>query len=317
MVAVAVIDDYQQAAQAYGTWSQLPPDVEVSYFGDHLVDLDAQVARLAPFEVIVATRERTRFGRDLLSRLPNLRLLISTGMGTAHIDVPATHELGITVSGTTGSGGGPVELTWALILELTRSVAAEDAAVRAGAWGQSVPLDLNGATLGLAGLGRLGSRVGAIGLGFGMRVIAWSQNLDADTARAQGVEPVDKATLMAESDVLSVHLQLSDRSRGTFGAADLALMKPTALLINTARGPIVDEPALVAALQERRIGGAGLDVFDTEPLPGDHHLRSTPNTVLSPHIGYVSQRGYTLFYSQAADDVAAWLAGAPLRVLNP
>jgi phosphoglycerate dehydrogenase-like enzyme len=254
--------------------------------------------------------------RELLTRLPALRLLVSTGMGTAHIDVPATRELGIVVSGTAGSAGVPVEMTWALVLELVRGAAGQDQAVHAGEWGTTVPLDLTGATLGLAGLGRLGRRVGAVGAAFGMDVIAWSQNLTPEAAAAGGARAVDKATLMRESDVLSVHLVLSDRTRGLFGAADLALLKPTAYLVNTSRGPIIDEAALVEVLQSQRIAGAGLDVFDIEPLPADHPLRSTPRTVLSPHVGYVSQRAYDAFYGQAAEDVAAFLAGAPIRVLN-
>ena len=316
MVAVAVLDDYQGAVARFGPWADLPDSVAVTYFTDHLAQLDDLVARLEPFEVIVATRERTRFPRELLARLPKLRLLISTGMGVAHIDVPATQELGILVSGTAGGAGGPVELTWALILELTRGVAAQDAALRAGAWGTTVPRDLAGSTLGLLGLGRLGSKVAAVGLALGMRVIAWSQNLDPADARSRGAEWVDKETLLRDSDVLSVHVQLSDRTRGLIGASDLALMQPSAYLINTARGPIVDEPALVDALNRGQIAGAGLDVFDIEPLPVGHPLRATPNTLLSPHVGYVSISGYTVFYTQAVEDIAAYLDGEPLRLLN-
>lgn len=318
MLRIAVIDDFQRAAAGFMPWANLADGaVEVTYFHDHLRDADALVERLAPFDALIVTRERTRFPRELLTRLPALRLLVSTGMGTAHIDVAATHELGIVVSGTAGGGRVPIEMTWALILELVRGTAAQDAAVRGGAWGTSVPMDLSGATLGLAGLGRLGRQVAAVGAAFGMDIVAWSQNLTPEAAAEGGARWVDKQTLMRESDVLSVHLVLSDRSRGLFGAADLALMKPTAYLVNTSRGPIIDEAALVDVLRGERIAGAGLDVFDIEPLPADHPLRSTPRTVLSPHVGYVSQLAYRAFYGQAVEDVAAFLSGTPVRVLNP
>jgi phosphoglycerate dehydrogenase-like enzyme len=316
-LTVAVLDDYQHAARAFGPWESLGPDAEITWFHDHVDDLDALAARLAPFEAIVAMRERTRFPRALLERLPALRLLVSTGMGTAHIDLPATRELGITVSGTGGSGRGPAELTWALILGLARNLVEEDAAVRDGRWQIGVGSDLAGATLGVLGLGRIGTQVAAIGQAFGMRTIAWSQRLDPAAAVARGVEAVDRATLFGTADVVTIHLQLSEHTRGLVSGADLARMRPTAFLVNTSRGPIVDEAALVAALRAGQIGGAGLDVFDHEPLPLDHALRSTPRTILSPHIGYVTEAGYRTFFREAVEDIAAFLAGAPVRVLNP
>ncbi len=314
---VAVLDDYQEAARAFGPWESLGPDAEITCFHDHLDDLDALAARLAPFGAIVAMRERTRFPRALLERLPALRLLVSTGMGTAHIDLPATRELGITVSGTDGGGRGPAELTWALILGLARNLVEEDAAVRDGRWQLGVGSDLAGATLGLLGLGHIGTQVAAIGQAFGMRTIAWSRHLDPTAAAARGVEAVDRNTLFATADVVTVHLRLSDRTRGLVSGADLARMRPTAFLVNTSRGPIVDEAALVTALRAGQIGGAGLDVFDHEPLPLDHPLRSTPRTILTPHIGYVTDASYRTFFREAVEDIAAFVAGAPVRVLNP
>jgi phosphoglycerate dehydrogenase-like enzyme len=316
-VKVAVLDDYQAVARELGPWAELGDQIELEVFHDHVAEPDALVERLAAFEVIVAMRERTRFPRELLERLPSLRLLVSTGMGTAHIDLAATRELGITVSGTRGSGRGAAELTWALILALARHVVEEDTAIRDGGWQLTVGADLADATLGIVGLGRIGTQVAAIGQAFGMRVIAWSQNLDAHAAAALGVEPVDKETLFRSADVLTIHVQLSERTRGLISARDLALLRPSALVVNTSRGPIIDEAALVDALRSGRIGGAGLDVFDVEPLVLDHPLRSMPRTILTPHIGYVTQRGYRAFFGDAVEDIAGFLAGAPLRVLNP
>ncbi|MEO9177273.1 MAG: D-2-hydroxyacid dehydrogenase family protein [Gaiellales bacterium] len=315
-VKVAVLDDYQSVAEGYGAWAELGGALELELFHDHVADLELLAERLAPFEVVVAMRERTRFPRALLERLPALRLLVSTGMGTAHIDVAATRELGIVVSGTRGSGRGPAELTWALILGLARHVVEEDATIRAGGWQRTVGRDLADATLGIVGLGQIGKQVAAIGQAFGMQVIAWSQNLDAPAAAALGVEPVDKETLLRSADVLTVHVRLSERTRGLISARDLALLRPTALVVNTSRGPIIDEGALVDGLRAGRIGGAGLDVFEHEPLPLDHPLRSAPRTILTPHIGYVTERGYRAFFGDAVEDIAAFVAGAPLRVLN-
>jgi phosphoglycerate dehydrogenase-like enzyme len=314
---VAVLDDYQNAAREFGPWSELDQAAEITIFTDHVAGPEALAERLAPFDVVVAMRERTRFPRQVLDRLPRLRLLVSTGMGTAHIDVTAASELDITVSGTGGRPQPAAELTWALILGLARHVAAEDAGVRTGLWGRTVGTDLAGATLGVIGLGNLGQRVARVGQAFGMRVIAWSQNLDPATAAAAGVEAVAKQALLSSADVVTIHLRLSERTRGLIGAADLALLKPTAYLVNTSRGPIVDEAALIDALHAGHIAGAGLDVFDVEPLPADHPLRTAPRTLLTPHIGYVTAGSYQAFYSGAVEAILAFLDGHPIRLLTP
>jgi phosphoglycerate dehydrogenase-like enzyme len=313
---VGVIDDYQDAAREFGPWAELAGQAEVTIFTDHVADPDALAGRLAPFDVIVATRERTRFPRQILQRVPRLRLLVSTGMGSAHIDLAAARELGITVSGTGGRPEPPAELAWALILGLARHVAEEDAGIRAGSWGLTVGTDLAGATLGVIGLGNLGLRVARIGQAFGMRVIAWSQNLEPATAAAAGVQAVGKEELLRSADVVTIHLRLSERTTGLIGAADLALLKPTAYLVNTSRGPIVDEAALVGALRGGRIAGAGLDVFDVEPLPAGHPLRTAPRTLLTPHIGYVTAGTYRVFYSGAVEAIRAFLDGQPIRLLG-
>jgi phosphoglycerate dehydrogenase-like enzyme len=313
---VGVIDDYQDAAGEFGPWAELAGRAEITIFTDHVADPGALAERLAPFDVIVATRERTRFPRQILQRLPRLRLLVSTGMGSAHIDLAAARELGITVSGTGGRPEPPAELTWALILGLARHVAEEDAGIRAGAWGLTVGTDLAGATLGVIGLGHLGLRVARIGQAFGMRVIAWSQNLDPAAATAAGVAAVGKEELLRSADVVTIHVRLSERTTGLIGAADLALLKPTGYLVNTSRGPIVDEAALVDALRSGRIAGAGLDVFDIEPLPADHPLRTAPRTLLTPHIGYVTAGTYRVFYTGAVEAISAFLDGQPIRLLG-
>jgi phosphoglycerate dehydrogenase-like enzyme len=254
----------------------------------------------------------------VLERLPDLRLLVTTGPRNASIDVTAAAELGITVCGTRAHAPGTAELTWALVLAVARHLPAEDASVRAGGWQQTVGTDLAGARLGLLGLGRLGERVARIGLAFEMDVVAWSANLTDERAAEVGVRRVaTKEELLRTADVVSIHLQLSDRTRGLIGARELALMKPGAILVNTSRGPIVDEPALVQALRDGVLGGAGLDVFDVEPLPREHPLRELRRAVLTPHLGYVTRRTYEVFYGDAVDDVAAWLAGFPVRALTP
>jgi phosphoglycerate dehydrogenase-like enzyme len=310
---VAVLDDYQGVALSYADWDRLPADVEV--FRDHLAGDDELVERLVPFEVVVAMRERTPFTRARLERLPSLRLLVTTGMRNASIDLDAARERGVTVCGTGSLGPPTAELAWGLILALTRHIPAEDARLRAGGWQHTIGPELAGRTLGLLGLGRLGTRMARIAQAFEMRVIAWSQNLTAERAAEAGAEAVAKDELFRRADVVSVHLVLSERTCGLVGAAELAAMQPTAYLVNTSRGPIVDEAALLVALHEGRIAGAGLDVYDTEPLPAQHPLRLAPNTVLTPHIGYVTTGTYEIFYGEAVEDIAAWLDGAPLRVL--
>jgi phosphoglycerate dehydrogenase-like enzyme len=313
---VGVLDDYQDAARDFGPWAELANVADVTVFTDHVTGTDALTERLAPFDVVVAMRERTRFPRLVLEGLPRLRLLVSTGMSTGHIDMAAAAEFGITVSGTGGRREPAAELTWALILALTRHVVEEDAGVRAGRWGQTVGTDLAGATLGVVGLGNLGQQVATVGRAFGMHVIAWSQNLDGRRAAAAGVEAVSKETLLRTSDIVTVHVKLSERTTGLISAADLALLKPTAFLVNTSRGPIVDEAALADALRGERIAGAGLDVFGTEPLPPDHPLRTAPRTVLTPHIGYVTAGTYQAFYGGAVLAIVAFLDGQPIRVLS-
>jgi phosphoglycerate dehydrogenase-like enzyme len=261
-------------------------------------------------------RERTPIGADLLARLPRLRLLVTTGMANPSIDMAAAAARGVVVCGTGGLASPTAELTWSLILALLRHVPEEDARMRAGGWQATVGTELAGHTLGVIGLGRLGRRVAAVGLAFEMPVIAWSQNLVADDARALGVEPVTRDELLARADVVTIHLRLSDRTRGLVGAAELARMRPSAVLVNTSRGPIVDESALVAALRDGTIAGAALDVYDTEPLPPGHALRTAPNTVLTPHLGYVTTGTYERYYRDAVEDIAAFARGAPVRVLN-
>jgi phosphoglycerate dehydrogenase-like enzyme len=313
---IAVLDDYQSVAADYCDWSQLPEPAEVVEFSDHVGDPDALVARLRSFDVVIAMRERTRFSREVLERLPDLRLLVTTGRRNKSIDVEAATELGITVSGTGILPNGTAELTWGLILAVARHIPQEDASVRAGGWQETVGTDLAGARLGIVGLGGQGSQVARIGLAFGMDVVAWSENLTDERAAEVGVRRVDKDELFGTSDVVTVHTLLSKRTRGLIGADDLGRMKPTAILVNTSRGPIVDQQALLDALQGGRIAGAGLDVFDEEPLPKDHPLRTAPRTVLTPHLGYVTRDTYEIFYREAVEDVVAWIAGSPLRVLT-
>jgi phosphoglycerate dehydrogenase-like enzyme len=312
---IAILDDYQHVAKGFGDWDSLNARVEA--FHEPFPDTETLVAQLAGFDVLVSMRERTKFPADVLRQLGNLKLLVTTGMANAAIDVPAAKALGIVVCGTDYRFlGSTPELTWALILAASRRIPAETRLIREGGWQMSVGSDLEGKTLGLLGLGRIGSRVAKVGQAFNMRTIAWSQNLTAGKAAECGVTAVSKQELFTQSDVLSIHLILSDRSRGLVGAGELALMKASSLLVNTSRGPIVDEGALVRALQERRIGGAALDVFDIEPLPKRHVLRTLDNAVITPHIGYVTEGHYKVFYEEAVEDIAAFVAGKPVRVIQ-
>jgi phosphoglycerate dehydrogenase-like enzyme len=315
-----VLDDYQGVALTAADWTPVRDAVDVDVFREHIVDEDALVAALQEHEIVVIMRERTPFPRSVLERLPNLRLLVTTGMRNASVDVAAATERGVVVCGTGGVATATAELTWALITGLARSVASENAALRAGEqpWQHTVGTDLAGATLGVIGLGRLGSQVAKIGLAFGMDVLAWSQNLTAEAAEAVGARLApSKEELLAASDIVTIHLVLSDRTRGLVGAADLEKMRPEAFLVNTSRAPIVDQDALVAALQAGRIAGAGLDVFDVEPLPADHPYRSLPNVLATPHLGYVTKRTYEVFYREAVEDITAYLAGEPVRTIEP
>lgn len=314
---IAVIDDFQRVASRMADWSALGPDVESVFFADHLADPDALVARLGDFDAIVAMRERTPFPEALLERLPRLRLLVATGMFHQTIDFEAAKRLGVTVCGTDNGPGlaTTVEHIWALILGLARRLADEDAAIREGGWQVSLPPLLAGKTLGILGLGNLGRALVPGARAFGLHVVAWSRNLTAEQAAAAGVVAVDRETFFRESDVVTVQLKLSPRSVGYVGPAEFALMKPTALFVNTSRGPIVDEAALIEALRSRRIAGAALDVFDREPLPTDHVLRRIPHTLLTPHMGYVSAETYRAFYASAVEVIHAFSKGEPIRRL--
>lgn len=315
MPIVTILDDYQGVALTSADWSAVSGSYTLDVIGEHIADEDALTARLRESDVIVAMRERTPFPASVLKSLPALRLLITTGPVNASIDLPAAAAAGITVCGTGGAGNAMPELTIGMIIALTRNFAQEDAAVRAGGWQHTIGPGLSGSTLGVLGLGRLGAPVARLAQAFGMSVIAWSPHLSAERAAEHGVRAVTKAELFSQADVITVHVPLADGTRGMVGADDLALMKSSAYLVNTSRGPIVDQTALVEALRENRIAGAGLDVYDTEPLPLDDPLRSLPNTLLLPHIGYVTTDAYRVFYRHAVEDIVAFDAGAPVRVL--
>jgi phosphoglycerate dehydrogenase-like enzyme len=313
----AVLDDYQDAATGSADWSVLADRVEVVALREHIADEDTLAAALADFDIVVTLRERVRFPGSLLARLPRLRLLVASGMRNSVIDYAAAQTHGITVCGTASSSAPPVELTWALLLGLARGIVEESRALRSGGpWQSTVGADLHGRTLGLLGLGRIGGQVARVGLAFGMRVTAWSQNLTRERAAEVGVESAPtKEGLLTGSDFVSVHLALGERTRGLLGPAELALLKPTAYLVNTSRAAIVDQEALLSALREGRIAGAGVDVFDIEPLPADHPMRTAPRLLATPHLGYVSRANYATFYGQAVEDIQAYLAGAPIRRL--
>lgn len=307
---VAILDDYQDVALTMADWSQVADRATITVFNDHLGDPDAVVERLHPFDVVCVMRERTPLTRSVIERLPQLKMIASTGPFNASIDIAAAEERGIHVSGTGGYVESTVELTWALILATARRVVDEAVSVRGGGWQTAVGRQLGGTTLGVLGLGRIGSRVAKVGKAFGMDVVAWSPNLTPEASERAGVGYVSKDDLFSSADVLTIHLVLSERSRGLVGATELALMKPTALLVNTSRGPIVDEQALIDALRSRRIAGAGLDVFDTEPLPAGHPLRTLDTVTATPHVGYVAEQVYRVFYGEAAREIARWLTQA-------
>jgi len=314
---VAILDDYQAVAEQMADWSQLPSGINVRFFHDHLADEDELVERLKNFQVVMGMRERTPFPRSVLEQLPELRLLVTAGMGNAVFDIPSATELGIVVAGTGGAGEGPTELTWGLIIGLLRHIGEEDQRTRQGHWGTTIGVGLKGKNLGLLGLGHIGSLVARVGNAFDMNVIAWSQNLTAERAAECQATLVDKDTLFREADIVSVHLRLSDRTRGLVGARELGLMKPTSYFINISRGPIVDEAALVDALQRKAIAGAGLDTLDVEPLPKDHPLLKLSNTVITPHVGYVTEEAYRAFYGGVVEDIRAFSSGEAVRVINP
>ncbi|MFN8492082.1 MAG: D-2-hydroxyacid dehydrogenase family protein [Caldilineaceae bacterium] len=306
---IAILDDYQGAALDLADWSVLNGRADITVFRDHLSDPAAVIARLQPFDAVCVMRERTPLPRAILTELPRLRLIVSTGARNASIDLDATRELGITVCNTGGGGNGTLELTWGLILTALRHLQAETTSVRAGGWQVAVGGDLVGKTLGIVGLGRIGSGVARVAQAFEMDVVAWSPNLTQEKAAAAGARLVSKAELFRTADIVTIHIVLSDRTRGLIGAEDLALMKPTSWLVNTSRGPLVHEAALVEALQERRLAGAALDVFATEPLPAGHPLRTLPNVVATGHIGFVTEASYRVFYQDTVQCLVNWLDG--------
>ena len=314
----AVLDDYQQVATEVADWSPVADRVESVSFPGHFAGEDELAAALADFDIAVTLRERVPFPASLFARLPRLKLLVASGMRNSVIDYAAADAHGVTVCGTASTSTPPVELTWALLLGLARGIVEETNSLRSGGpWQQTVGADLHGRRLGLLGLGKIGSRVAHVGLAFGMHVSAWSRNLTKEYADEVGVElAASKEELLSNSDFVSVHLKLSDRTRGLLGPAELALLRPTAYLVNTSRAAIVDQDALLAALHEGRIAGAGVDVFDTEPLPAGHPMRTAPRLLATPHLGYVSRSNYETYYREAVEDIRAFLDGTPVRRLG-
>src|SRR5476651_104350 len=317
MLRAAILDDYQNVALKLADWSSISKDVEVKVFNAPLGDDDAVIKALQGFAIVNMMRERTPFMRKVIEGLPDLKLLITTGARNASIDLKACVERGVTVCGTGGVGSPTTGIAVGLMLELTRRIGFENARMKAGEpWQVTVGHDLEGLTLGVLGLGKLGQRVSGVAKAFGMKVIAWSQNLTPEKAKEAGAEYVTKEDLFAKADIVSLHVVLSDRTRGIVGAKELGLMKKTAYLVNTSRGPLVDEKALIVALQSKSIAGAGLDVFDVEPLPRDHVFRKLDNVVLTPHLGYVSQQNYGKMYPDIVEDIRAFLDGKPVRVIK-
>ncbi len=316
-VRCAILDDYQNVALKLADWGKVQDRVEIKVFQEHIGSADKVIAALQGFQIIVAMRERTAFPKKVIDALPDLKLLITTGMRNASIDTEAAKARGVSVCGT-GTFGNPTSgVAVGLMLELTRRIGFENARLHAGApWQTTIGIDLEGMTLGILGLGKLGSRTANIAKAFGMKVMAWSQNLTAEKCREAGVDYATKDDLFRQSDFITIHVVLSNRTRGLIGAAELGLMKPTAFLINTSRGPIVDEAALIATLRQRKIAGAGLDVFDVEPLPLDHPFRKMDNVVITPHLGYVSEQNYRRYFADAVEDIRGFLDGKPVRVLS-
>jgi phosphoglycerate dehydrogenase-like enzyme len=314
----AILDDYQNVVLQMADWSTIAKDVEVKVFDAPLGGQDKVIAALADFDIVVGMRERTAFPRAVIEALPKLKLLITTGARNASFDLAAAKDRNVVVCGTPSIGNPTAGIAIGLMLEITRRIGFENARMKSGGlWQTTVGLDLEGQTLGVIGLGKLGARVARIAQAFGMKVVAWSQNLTPEKCQEAGVEYATKENLLRQADFVSIHVVLSQRSRGLLGAAELGLMKPTAYLINTSRGPIVDEAALLAALKEKRIAGAGLDVFDVEPLPLDHPFRSLDNVVITPHLGYVSVQNYRAYFAGVVEDIRAFLDGKPVRTMSP
>ncbi len=316
---VAVLDDYQNVALKLADWSKLRGKADVTVFTDHADGVDAVAKRLAGFEIVCAMRERTPFKRELFKKLPNLKLLITTGARNLSIDVAAANESGVMVCHTNNPASAPqmVQFTWGLILSFLRHIPVEEQNMRTGRWQTTIGNTVHDKTLGLVGLGKIGAGVAKIGQAFGMKTLAWSQNLTAEKAAAAGCQLVSKEELFAQADIVSLHLVLSDRSRGIVGARELGLMKKTGLIVNTSRGPLIDEAALLKALQAKQIAGAALDVYDQEPLSADHPLRKLSNVVVTPHIGFVTEETYRIYFHDTVEDILAFLDGKPLRILKP
>jgi phosphoglycerate dehydrogenase-like enzyme len=317
MVRAAILDDYQNVAMAFADWSPIAKDVEIKVFNKPFGSQDEAIKALQGFAVVVGMRERTPFPRKVVEALPDLKLLITTGARNNSFDIKACAERGVTVCGTGAAGSPTTGIAFGLMLELTRRIGFENARLKAGApWQTTIGRDLEGLTLGILGLGKLGQRSAAVGKAFGMKTITWSQNLTEEKAKAAGADYVSKDDLFRNADFVTIHLVLSDRSRDLVGAKELGLMKKSAYLINTSRGPIVDEKALIAVLQSKSIAGAGLDVFDIEPLPLDHPFRKMDNVVITPHLGYVSEQNYRKYFPDIVEDIRAWLDGKPVRVIE-
>jgi phosphoglycerate dehydrogenase-like enzyme len=317
MVRAAILDDYQNVAMGFADWSPIAKDVEIKVFNKPFGSPEETIKALQGFAVVVGMRERTPFPRKVVEALPDLKLLITTGARNNSFDVKACAERGVTVCGTGAAGSPTTGIAFGLMLELTRRIGFENGRLKAGApWQTTIGRDLEGLTLGILGLGKLGQRSAAVGKAFGMKTIAWSQNLTEEKAKAAGADYVSKDDLFRNADFVTIHLVLSDRSRGLIGAKELGLMKKSAYLVNTSRGPIVDEKALIAALQSKSIAGAGLDVFDIEPLPLDHPFRKMDNVVITPHLGYVSEQNYRKYFPDIVEDIRAWLDGKPVRVIE-
>ena len=315
MVKIAILDDYQNVAKKYADWSSLESAHDITVFNSHLGDREACVSALEPFEVLAIMRERTEFSADVIARLPNLKLIATSGMRNAAIDLEAAEKHGVMVCGTGGSPHSTSELTMALMLGFARNIAFEDRQMRDGHWQTTVGRTLAGRTLGIVGLGNQGGEVAHLAKAFGMTLIAWSQNMTDEQAAKHGATRVEKDELFRQADIVTLHLKLSERSTGVVRARELALMKPTAFIVNTSRGPLINEGELLEALQEGRIAGAALDVYDVEPLPKEHPLRRAPRTLLAPHLGYVSEEALSAFHKQTVETIEAWLSGNPVRQL--
>ena len=314
---MVILDDYQNFFEKMKDDNRLPSIINLSIFKKHFVTPSDLIDQIKNFDIVVGIRERTRFPKSVITKLPNLRLLITTGAANASFDLESATNNSIVVSGTPGAGEGPVDLTWGLIISLVRGIHTENLLVRKGKWGTIIGPSLTGKTLGLLGLGHIGKLVAKIGLAFGMNVISWSENLTAEIAAEYGVTYVNKETLCRQSDILSIHTKLSDRTKNLIGSKEISLMKDNAYIINTSRGPIIEEGALIDALNSKKIAGAGIDTFDIEPLPKDHPLLSTPNTLITPHIGYVTNEAYEAYYDGIIENVITFLNNNPVRVLNP